>query len=105
MEMTVAAEYLLLLLERGSRGQESRPQRGTVTAGAEAWVAGSFSFLYLKQIKISKIYGRFEKFQNYTPVAPPPGGATGPKRKKKITFRSCRPGRIKQQTYKIDIKS
>ena len=39
MEMTVAAEYLLLLLERGSRGQESRPQRGTVTAGAEAWAA------------------------------------------------------------------
>ena len=24
---------------------------------------------------------------------------------KKITFRSWRPGRIKQQTYKIDIKS
>ena len=31
---------------------------------------GSFSFLYLKKIKISKIYGRFENFQNYTPVAP-----------------------------------
>jgi len=31
---------------------------------------GFFSFLYLKKIKISKIYGRFEKFQNYTPVAP-----------------------------------
>jgi len=29
-----------------------------------------FSFLYLKKIKISKIYGRFENFQNYTPVAP-----------------------------------
>ena len=29
-----------------------------------------FSFLYLKKIKISKIYGGFEKFQNYTPVAP-----------------------------------
>ena len=29
-----------------------------------------FSFLYLKKIKILKIYGRFEKFQNYTPVAP-----------------------------------
>ena len=32
--------------------------------------AGFFSFLYLKKIKISKIYGGFEKFQNYTPVAP-----------------------------------
>ena len=31
---------------------------------------GFFSFLYLKKIKISKIYGGFEKFQNYTPVAP-----------------------------------
>jgi len=30
---------------------------------------GFFSFLYLKTIKISKIYGGFEKFQNYTPVA------------------------------------
>jgi len=30
---------------------------------------GSFSFLYLKKIKFSKIYGRFENFQNYTPVA------------------------------------
>ena len=34
------------------------------------WWDGSFSFLYLKKIKISKIYGRFENFQNYTPVAP-----------------------------------
>jgi len=29
-----------------------------------------FHFLYLKKIKISKIYSGFEKFQNYTPVAP-----------------------------------
>ena len=51
-----------------------------------------FSFLYLKKIKISKIYGRFENFQNYTPAAPclgdrglsPTGWATGPKRKKKL---------------------
>ena len=28
-----------------------------------------FSFLYLKKIKISKIYVGFEKFQKYTPVA------------------------------------
>jgi len=27
-----------------------------------------FSFLYFKKNKISKIYGGFEKFQNYTPV-------------------------------------
>ena len=31
---------------------------------------GFFSFLYLKKIKILKIYGGFEKFQNYTPVTP-----------------------------------
>ena len=36
-----------------------------------------FSFLYLKKIKISKIYVRFEKFQKYPPVAP--HRATGPK--------------------------
>jgi len=29
-----------------------------------------FHFYILKKIKISKIYGGFEKFQNYTPVAP-----------------------------------
>jgi len=30
-----------------------------------------FFFIFLfKKIKISKIYGGFEKFQNYTPVAP-----------------------------------
>ena len=34
-----------------------------------------FSFLYLKKIKISKIYVRFGKFQKYTPVAL--GGVTG----------------------------
>ena len=34
-----------------------------------------FSFLYLKKIKISKIYVRFGKFQKYTPVAL--WGATG----------------------------
>jgi len=28
-----------------------------------------FSFLYLKKIKISKIYVGFGKFQKYTPVA------------------------------------
>ena len=88
-----------------------------------AWCTGFFFiFIFKKKIKISKIYGRFENFQNYTPVenfqnytpvAPclgdrglsPTGWATGPKRKKKITFRSWRPGRIKQQTCKIDIKS
>ena len=35
----------------------------------------------------------------------PSGWATGPKCKKKNTFRSWRPGRIKQRTCKIDIKS
>ena len=28
-----------------------------------------FSFLYLKKIKIAKLYVRFGKFQKYTPVA------------------------------------
>ena len=39
--------------------------------------AAVFSFLYLKKIKISKLYVRFGKFQKYTPVAL--WGATGPK--------------------------
>ena len=38
--------------------------------GGERRSSGFFSILYLKKIKISKIYGGFEKFQNYTPVAP-----------------------------------
>ena len=38
-------------------------------------VEAVFSFLYLKKIKISKIYVRFGKFQKYTPVAL--WGATG----------------------------
>jgi len=57
----------------------------------EAWLSGSFlvlghvmmttgpglfSFLYLKKIKISKIYVRFEKFQNYPGR---PMWATGPR--------------------------
>ena len=70
-----------------------------------------FFFIFVFKKK-SKIYGGFEKFQNYTPVAPclgdrglsPSGWATGPKCKK-ITFRSWRPGRIKQRTCNIYIKS
>ena len=44
--------------------------------GAAGWAVrtdgfpGFFSFLYFKKIKISKIYDGFEKFQNYTLVAP-----------------------------------
>ena len=41
--------------------------------GNAAWAV--FSFLYLKKIKISKIYVRFGNFQKYTPVAL--WGATG----------------------------
>ena len=75
--------------------------------------SGFFSFLYLKKIKISKIYGGFEKFQNYTPVASclgdkgacPPLAGRQDLNVKKITFRSWRPGRIKQRTCKINIKS
>ena len=71
---------------------------------------GFFSFLYLKKIKISKIYGGFEKFQNYTLVVPCLGACRPLAGRqdlnvKKITFSSWRPGRIKQRTYKIDIKS
>ena len=66
------------------------PGLGLGAAWRPSGPTGFFSFLYLKKIKISKIYGGFEKFQNYTPVAPclgdrglsPPGWATGPKRKK-----------------------
>ena len=43
-----------------------------------------FSFLYFKKNKISKIYGGFEKFQNYTPVAQAPAWATGHKCKKNL---------------------
>ena len=51
---------------------------------------GLFFIFIFKKNKISKIYGGFEKFQNYIPVAPClgdrglslPGWATGPKYKK-----------------------
>ena len=46
---------------------------GIVSAGVGPVVprneSAVFSFLYLKKIKISKIYFRFGKFQKYTPVA------------------------------------
>jgi len=47
-------------------------RRGWSTAKMEGpWLLlAVFSFLYLKKIKISKIYVRFGKFQKYTPVAP-----------------------------------
>ena len=80
---------------------------------------GSFSFLYLKKLKFQK-YRAVSKIFKTIPLSPPAwatgglspsGWATGPKRKKnyiyvkKITFRFWRPGRIKQRTCKIDIKS
>ena len=87
----------------------------TVTFGPRAapLSSGFFSFLYLKKIKISKIYGGFEKFQKLYPCRPGKErqGACRPLagrqdlNVKKITFRSWRPGRIKQRTCKIDIKS
>ena len=42
----------------------SKPKSGYV-----AETMAIFSFLYLKKIKISKIYVYFEKFRKYTPVA------------------------------------
>ena len=50
---------------------------GETVGGGNGRAAGRavFSFLYLKTIKISKIYVRFGKFQKYTPVAL--WGATG----------------------------
>ena len=55
-----------------------------------------FSFLYLKKVKISKIYIGFGKFQKYTPAAL--WGRQGSKiyirfkfEEKKITFEPCRP--------------
>ena len=58
---------------------EGRNRAGPTAQGT---VPRDFFIFIFKKIKISKIYGSFEKFQNYTPVAP--GWATGPKRKKKL---------------------
>ena len=43
--------------------------------GPSPFFLAVFSFLYLKKIKISKLYVRFGKFQKYTPVTL--WGATG----------------------------
>ena len=58
----------------------ARPRRrergaGPATTSSCPGGAAVFSFLYLKKIKISKIYVGFGKFQKYTPVAL--WGATG----------------------------
>ena len=57
----------------GSPAADNVAERG---AGLAGWLDFAklsvvFSFLYLKKIKISKIYVRFEIFQKYTPVALP----------------------------------
>ena len=79
-------------MRQGSRPNSwFRPVR-SVAIAKQLQTGIFFSFLYLKKIKISKIYGGFEKFQNYTPVAPclatgglsPSGWATGHKCKKKL---------------------
>ena len=66
---------------------EGEKARGTSTKEAKfrahlqvahlAVTSAAFSFLYLKKIKISKIYVCFEKFQKY-PRAPYEGGDRGP---------------------------
>ena len=55
-------------------GRQNRPSSRAANQ-YEAEDGAVFSFLYLKKIKISKIYVRFGKFQKYTPVAL--WGATG----------------------------
>ena len=61
---------------------------------------GIFLFLYLKKIKFQNYMAVSKNFKTI-PLSPrtgglsPSGWATGPKCKKKITFRSWHPGRIK----------
>ena len=78
----------------------------------ETFVRIFFIFI-LKKIKFQKYMAVSKNFKTI-PLSPParatgglspPGWATGPKYKKKFTFRSWHPGRIKQRTCKIDIKS
>ena len=57
------ARQILAMQSRQRLGRRDRP------INAQKQRAAIFSFLYLKKIKISKIYVRFGKFQNYTPVA------------------------------------
>ena len=59
---------------RAPHGGRAEPRRGPPTRAAPP-DAAVFSFLYLKKIKILKIYVGFGKFQKYTPVAL--WGATG----------------------------
>ena len=56
--------WIYLAADKWALQDSSQP---TNDSGSEA----VFSFLYLKKIKISKIYVRFGKFQKYTPVALP----------------------------------
>ena len=69
-------QHLLFFL-RFSGGSGLRSAAGPVrTPHNTPLQLGFFSFLYFKKIRISKIYGGFEKFQNYTPVAPCLGDRT-----------------------------
>ena len=73
---------------------------------------GFFSFLYLKKLKFQKYMAVSKNFKTI-PLSPLAwaSGACRPLdgrqdlNVKKITFRSWRPGHIKQRTCKIDIKS
>ena len=60
---------VLSSIQRRPRPEGNANGIGILSLKLAGWL-GFFSFLYLKKIKISKIYGGFEKIQNYTPVAP-----------------------------------
>ena len=56
----------------GSKAETTRKiPRGPAIQQRPCQCGAFFSFLYLKKIKISKIYVHFGKFQKYTPVALP----------------------------------
>ena len=51
--------------------QQNEPASKPGQLAEQAGIQGRIFFIFVfKKIKISKIYGGFEKFQNYTPVAP-----------------------------------
>ena len=66
----------VLLLEREEKTLREDATRSWAITISPARNLAIFSFLYLKKIKISKIYVHFENFRNNTPVANPRGDMT-----------------------------
>ena len=64
-------------IDSNDGGNEQKRKNAANSWAPSGWAereregAAVFSFLYLKKIKISKIYVCFGKFQKYTPVALP----------------------------------